>query len=180
MLRPLVPGDARVLASWARDLEFCREAGWSTDLPEERHVAFWHRSIQTPPAELIRLGVVVQDALVGYIDLHGQEPGRRELGIVIGVRDRWGQGLGRRAASAALDHAFHDLDLGEVWAEALDANARSVRLLRRLGMQEAGRGAAGTFLSQPTFYRQFRLTASAWRSAARELLVAPEPNASPR
>ena len=120
---------------------------------------------QAPPADLVRLGVVVEDALVGYVDLHGQEPVRRELGFVIGVRDRWGQGLGRRAASAALDHAFDGLHLDEVWAEALDANTRSVRLLRRLGMQETGRGDAGEFLSRPTFYRRFTLTASAWRSA---------------
>lgn len=162
-LRRLVLSDAHVLASWARDPEFCRAAGWSTNLPEERHVAFWQECIKRPPSKLIRLGVVLEGDLVGYIDLHGEEPARRELGVVIGVRNLWGQGLGCRAASAALDYAFHELHLDEVWAEAFDANTRSVRLLQRLGMRETARGDNGDFLSEPTFYRRFTLTASAWR-----------------
>ncbi len=154
-LRPLSVADAPVLASWAADREFCREAEWSLELDKDKYLSFWRRSIQRPAADLVRLGVVSGDELVGYVDLHGTEPDRRELGFVIGARDRWGQGLGLGAARAALGHAFQVLNLREVWAEALDANTRSVRILQRLGMQETGRGEAGHFLSQPTFYRRF-------------------------
>lgn len=81
-----------------------------------------------------------------------------ELGFLIGIRARWGEGLGHRAAAAAIEYGFRDLRLDEVWAEALDANQRSIRLLQRLGMRETGRGDEGEFLGQPSFYRQFTLT----------------------
>lgn len=160
-LRPLDLDDAPVLAAWAEDRQFCREAEWSLALDQDGYLDFWRRSIELPPADLVRLGVLSGPDLVGYVDLHGAEPGRRELGFVIGVRDRWGQGLGLQAARAARDHAFQVLGVGEVWAEAMDANTRSVRVLRRLGMQETGRGEAGQFLGQPTFYRRFTTDAAA-------------------
>jgi len=166
-LRPLVPGDAQTLASWARDVAFCQAADWSADLPYERYSTFWRDLIQAPPPDLIRLGVIHEGVLAGYIDLHGSEPTRRELGFVIGSRDRWARGLGRRAAAAALRYGFQDLRLNEVWAKALDANQRSVRLLQRLGMRETARGDEAEFLCQPTFYRQFILTASEWRGTDR-------------
>ena len=156
-LRPLGLDDADVLTSWAADPDFCREADWSTGLAAEEHRAFWRRTITAPPADLIRLGVTVEDGLVGYVDLYGTDPDRRELGVLIGERSRWGAGLGGRAARCALDVAFAELGLAEVWAEALDANQRSVRLLRRIGMRETGRGEAGVFRSEPSFYRRFSL-----------------------
>lgn len=166
-LRPLSPDDVPVIASWAEDVELCREAEWSEDLPRERHLVFWRDVIDAPPPGLIRLGAVSGDDLVGYVDLHGLDPARRELGFLIGVRARWGEGLGRQAAAAALDYGFGPLRLAEVWAEALDANQRSVRLLQRLGMRETGRGSDGEFLGRPSFYRQFTLTSSQWQPIAR-------------
>ncbi|MFC8191010.1 GNAT family N-acetyltransferase [Cellulomonas sp. NPDC057328] len=165
-LRPLTHDDVPVLASWADDVELCREAGWSTGLARERHVAFWRGVVDAPPPELLRLGAVSEGALVGYVDLHGLGPARRELGVLIGVRARWGDGLGRQAAAAALDHGFGALGLTEVWAEALDANGRSVRLLRRLGMRETGRGGEEDFLGRPSFYRQFTVTSAEWRRSS--------------
>lgn len=108
--------DAETLATWANDAEFCRDADWSLDLPFDRHLSFWRKLITTAPSELIRLAAVCDDLLVGYIDLHGEESERRELGFVIGVRDSWGHGLGRQAAAAALDHGFREMGLMKVWA----------------------------------------------------------------
>ncbi len=155
VLRPLGLGDALILAAWAADRQFCREADWSLELDQDQYLDFWRQHIERPQADLVRLGVLSGDDLVGYVDLHGAGPDRRELGFVIGARDRWGQGLGFAAARAGLDHALRVLQVDEVWAEALDANTRSVRILQRLSMQETGRGEAGQFLSQPTFYRRF-------------------------
>lgn len=167
-LRQLTSRDAPVIASWAEDIELCRAADWSVDLPYERHLAFWRDLIGVPPPGLIRLGAVSGGDLVGYVDLHRLDPARRELGFLIGVRARWGEGLGRQAAAAALEHGFCALRLEEIWAEALEANQRSVRLLQRLGMRETGRGDEGEFLGQTSFYRQFTLTSSLWRRQPNE------------
>jgi len=120
------------------------------------------RLVLAPPKNLIRLGAVLDGDLVGYVDLHGDEPDRRELGFVIGERARWGLGIGHLTAAAALDYAFDHLGLGHVWAEALEANQRSVRILRGLGMAEAGLGGHDLFLDQPSRYRRFSIAAEDW------------------
>jgi RimJ/RimL family protein N-acetyltransferase len=155
-LRPLAVDDAAVLASWSRNDEFCRAADWSVGLPTSEHETFHRRIVEQPPDDLIRLGLEWQARLVGYVDLHGDEPERRELGFLVGP-DFWGRGLGTAGARAALDVAFTRLDLREVWAEAADANTRSIRILQRLGMRETGRGEDTIYLGQPTFYRRFAI-----------------------
>jgi RimJ/RimL family protein N-acetyltransferase len=147
-----------VLAGWAADEDFSRAAGWTIGRPAAHYRRFHRQLIDSPPADLIRLGAVEDDVLVGYVDLHGVEPQRRELGVVVGGRSRWGRGLGRRVAAAGIGHGFGRLGLREIWAEAFDANRRSIRILLGLGMRETGRGDDGLFLDQPTFYRRFALS----------------------
>lgn len=161
-LRPLELQDADVIAEWGADPEFCLEADWTTDVPATERQCFHEALIQSPPPELIRLGATHEGILVGYVDLHGAEPHRRELGFVIGERRRWGRGLGRSAATAGLDYGFDRLGMDEIWAEALDANQRSVRILRRLGLMETGRGDERVFMDQHTYYRRFAITAKDW------------------
>ncbi|GAA5150491.1 GNAT family protein [Nocardioides marinquilinus] len=135
-LRPLRAADAVTIAGWAADPEFRRAADWGSERTVADLEQFHARLIAEPPASLLRLGVEHEGVLVGYVDLHGEEPGRRELGFVIGGRERWGDGLGRAAASAALDLAFDVLGLTEVTAQADPDNHRSVAVLRRLGLTE--------------------------------------------
>lgn len=159
-LRPLAVRDADVMAAWGDDPLFCDEAGWSPDLdPAERRVR-WGELVRDPPADLIRLAGVLDGAVVGYVDLHGSEPGRRELGYLVGGRERWGRGLGTALARAGVAHGFGELGLDEIWAEAADANVASVRILQRIGMTETGRGDDTWYLGRRTFYRQFAMTRS--------------------
>jgi RimJ/RimL family protein N-acetyltransferase len=101
--------------------------------------------------------------VIGYADLFGADPDRRELGIVIGERSLWGKGLGRLGAALMLDYGFDTLRLATVVAQAWDANSRSIRLLQRLGMWESGRGAEGHYRGTPTWYRQFEIDRAEWR-----------------
>ncbi|MEC5199820.1 RimJ/RimL family protein N-acetyltransferase [Arthrobacter sp. PL16] len=158
-LRPLLREDAPVLAEWGGDGLFCQHAGWTATSRAALH-DFWVRQITDPPAELIRLAVEdpAEGVLVGYVDLHGLDPGEKELGFVIGPSHRWRQGLGRRAAAAGLMYGFEELGLERVWAEALAANTASLRILRSVGMEETGRGGLGTFLNEDSYYRQFRIS----------------------
>ncbi|MEV6268219.1 GNAT family N-acetyltransferase [Kribbella sp. NPDC051936] len=104
------------------------------------------------------------DEIVGYVDLAGAAPDRRELGYAIGPSDSWGRGLGGIAAKLGLDWGFHELGLDEIWAEAVDANQASVRILQSLGMTETGRGQYELFLAAATYYRCFSITRGWWRS----------------
>ena len=163
-LRPLRPDDAATIARWGLDDEFCRAAGWTVGLDQQEHLAFQQRLIEDPPADLTRLGVQSGADLAGYVVLQGGEPGRRELGFVIGERRRWRQGLGHAAARAGLVHGFTAMHLSEIWAEALDANHASVAILRRLGMREKGIGASGSYAGTASRYRRFSLSATDFRS----------------
>lgn len=129
LLRELVAADADLIAAWSRDENFCRAAGWSIH-PVEQHRVFQRRLIADPPADLLRLAAVHDGQLVGYVDLHGRAPDRRELGFLIGPRETWGHGLGLAAATAGLRYGFQELGLKEIWAEALEMNHASIRTCR--------------------------------------------------
>lgn len=161
-LRPLEVEDADVIAGWGTDLQFCREADWTVDRPVAERQRALLSLIQSPPLDLVRLGAVHEGVLIGYVDLHGDEPVRRELGFLIGGRDRWGHGLGRLTAAAGLDYGFDELGLQQVWAEALDANHRSVNILRRLGLDEIDSGTEGVFDAQPSQSRRYAIAAKDW------------------
>jgi RimJ/RimL family protein N-acetyltransferase len=63
------------------------------------------------------------------------------------------------AATAGLKYGFQELGLKKIWAEAMDANRASIRILQRLGMTETGWGDVATHLGQPSRYRQFAIAA---------------------
>ncbi|GAA1584888.1 GNAT family protein [Kribbella hippodromi] len=161
-LRPVEMSDLRTYVSWGRDRVFCEHAGWTVDLPEPAHEAHWRALIERPNPNPVRLAAVSGEEVVGYVDLAGEEPDRRELGYTIGPSARWGHGLGRTAAGLGLEYGFQELGLREIWAEAVDANQASIRILTALGMTETGRGHEEQFLGATTFYRQFKITMANW------------------
>lgn len=165
-LRPLELADAVELSAWAGDDVFCEHAGW-TKGTDPADTSWWEATISSPPPELLRLGAIVDAELVGCVDLHGLEPGVRELGYEIGPSARWGRGYGTLAARAGLDYGFRVLGLERIWAEAVAANVPSVRILERLGMQYTGPGDDEPFLGLASYYRQYAISRDAW-DASRE------------
>ena len=166
LLRPLVPDDAEIFADWAADAVFVAHAGWTPGLPREEYTVFWRRLADSPPPELLRLVAEERGEVVGTVDLHGLEPGIRELGYVVGPSTNWGRGLGTALARAGLAHGFDVLGLETVWAEALPANIASVRILRRLGMRADGHGEIEEFLGVPGRYERYTISREQHRRGA--------------
>ncbi|TXK05970.1 GNAT family N-acetyltransferase [Microbacterium mitrae] len=162
VLRPMVLDDAATFASWATDATFCDHADWTTQSSSHFLVPWWRAQITSPPPDLLRLAAVLGDDIVGYVDLHGDTASTRELGFVIGPSTRWGQRLGTAAALAGLAYGFEQVGLSSIWAEALHANAASVRILQRLGMTYTGEGEAAVFAGSPSTYAQYALTRMDW------------------
>lgn len=162
VLRPMLASDAPVFASWAADAQFCAQAGWRTRSDVEGLVPRWRTLMANPDPKLVRLTAVCDGDVVGYVDLHGDSERTRELGFAIGGSERWGKGLGLAAAAAGLAYGFDELGLSSIWAEALEANVASVRILQRLGMTYTGRGAEEPFAGVPSVYLQHRVTRSDW------------------
>jgi RimJ/RimL family protein N-acetyltransferase len=74
--------------------------------------------------------------LLGYNEVVGEHR-RASLGYDI-ARRLWGRGLACEALTAVLDHGFDALHLNRVEAHTDAANARSIRLLQRLGFWREG------------------------------------------
>lgn len=163
ILRGLAVDDVPTFVGWGTDRRFCEHAGWTVDLPAAAHEAHWIRMINDPHPTVLRRAAVVGTEVVGYVDLAGTEPERRELGYAIGPSERWGHGLGRLAARLGLGWGFDEMGLAEITAEAVDANHASIRILQSLGMTELGRGTDEPFLGRPSHYRRFAITRADWQ-----------------
>lgn len=158
----MILADAEVFASWAIDPVFCAHAGWRHRPTSADAVSWWRDTIVAPDAELIRLTAVRDGEAVGYVDLHGRDDDERELGFLIGPSTRWRRGLGTAAAEAGLAYGFTLLGLSRIWAEAVEANTGSTRILRRIGMGETGAGGDETFLGRRSRYVRFGVTREEW------------------
>jgi RimJ/RimL family protein N-acetyltransferase len=64
---------------------------------------------------------------------------RCQIGISIGARSYWNQGLGTDALGVLLRHAFQTLNLNRVALYVFANNRRAIRMYERLGFQEEGR-----------------------------------------
>lgn len=93
--------------------------------PDVHQLAFHHRGTD----ELVGFGTLA------FVD---ETHGRCMLGLVIGERARWGQGLGREALEGLLRLAFERLRLRRVGAQIYAFNARSLRLFEGAGFRREG------------------------------------------
>jgi ribosomal-protein-alanine N-acetyltransferase len=111
---------------------------------------------------------IVPDGLstgVGSVGLVGLDAGDRsaEVGAAIG-RDHWGRGLATRAGELVLGYAFASLALESVFAAVLPENARTLRVLEKLGFSEGGACPPERRVNDRVDSRFFRLDHSAFRA----------------
>ncbi len=81
------------------------------------------------------------DEAIGFINLWGIKPKNRnaELGVLIGRKDLWGQGLGKEALHVLLRYAFAELNLHRIMLRVFANNERAIRAYRSVGFVEEGR-----------------------------------------
>ena len=91
-----------------------------------------------------RLAFIVSDEkgeYLGTVELYDILPGEQAtLGILIGRKDRWGQGYGTEAVRAALAYAFGPLGLKRVRLRTFAHNLRARRAFLKAGFREVGLG----------------------------------------
>jgi RimJ/RimL family protein N-acetyltransferase len=89
----------------------------------------------TEPWETLpTFAVVLEDRVIGTVNFDVDPTIRSAmLGYAI-ARAHWGRGIAVEAATAAMDWAFAEHDLGEIWASTDPAHVRSRRVLEKLGM----------------------------------------------
>lgn len=127
--------------SWLNDPEVVR-------FSEQRHrrhslesCRAYVRSFADSPSRLWAL-LTRQGEHVGNVTAAVDEANAvAELGILLGERSCWGQGLATEAWTAVADHLFRDLGLRKVIAGAMAENTALLRVAEKLGMEPDGRRA---------------------------------------
>ncbi|MFC4639434.1 GNAT family N-acetyltransferase [Deinococcus hohokamensis] len=138
-LRSLRPGDEAAAVRWAADPEFCQAADWTPGLAARVVRRHWQALIEGQAPDFHRWGVTLYGRLVGYVDLANLTSCSGELGVAIGDRTLWGQGVATAACRLLLQEAWA-LGLEQVDAHVHAPNERSQALMRRLGFQAVGMG----------------------------------------
>jgi RimJ/RimL family protein N-acetyltransferase len=84
---------------------------------------------------------------IGNVNLFGLKPEPRtaELGIMIGDKSRWSQGLGSDALRTLLRFGFEEMNLNRVQLCVYDFNARAQSAYRSCGFVEEGRRRQALF-----------------------------------
>lgn len=141
-LRPFVSSDAAAVTALAGDAEVSRYLlhvphPYPAGLAEEWIAS--HRDAWTQGHGASWAVTVAADAtLVGTASLRWvRRHDHAELGYWLG-RAHWGHGYAFEAAASAVDFAFGTLGCARVFAQHLDGNERSARVLERLGMIAEG------------------------------------------
>ena len=148
MLHPLRRADA---AAWARLRVDNREwlAPWEPSAPaswEQRHTPAVYRAMRRAARRRAQQGLALpfavrhRDRLVGQVTLDNVVRGAlrsAHVGYWIS-RDAAGQGVASTAVALVCDHAFGPAGLHRIQADIRPENARSRRLVERLGFREEG------------------------------------------
>jgi [ribosomal protein S5]-alanine N-acetyltransferase len=143
LLRELEEADAPAVHAWESDPDVMRYQ--SLDVATLDDTLAYIRRVRLDAAQRPRLlhvlGAERRDdgLLIGRVGLRVSRPEHREGELWFAFRrDVWGQGYGPEAAGALLDLAFGSLGLHRVHGDCDPRNARSARLMEKLGMVREG------------------------------------------
>jgi len=128
-----------------------------------RHTEHWERhgfglwSVAVPPSDEI-----VGWAGASHPTFAPEVADRIEIGWTLRP-SHWGRGIATEGATAAIDATFRELDTDEVISLIHNANARSIAVAGRLGMEHA-RDVLHPELGEDL--RVYALSGRAWRSSS--------------
>lgn len=139
-LRWLTEADVPALFSVFGDAEVTRYWGSATHKDPNDSAALLadiHAHFQA--GTLFQWGIESEGQIIGTCTLGSLDAVNRrgELGFALG-RTHWGKGYMRHALPTVLTFAFDHLNLHRVYADADPRNARSIRILERLGFRFEG------------------------------------------
>ena len=139
-LRRLLESDVKEYCRWYGDAVVTRFL-CMRPLSRERAEASFNQMISIPAGEYFGITKTSDGSLKGYIFLRGilrSHRVARELGIVIGDPNEWGQGYGTEATRLILDFGFRKLKPHRVELLVLDYNKRARKAYQKLGFVVEG------------------------------------------
>lgn len=136
LLRPFQTGDVADALAYRNDLEFAR---FLRHIPQpftrQDAEAFVALNMSEPWEQSPTFAVVLDGKVIGTVNLEVDADEREAmLGYAIG-RAWWGRGIATEAARAVMAWASETFDIARIWASTDAQNLRSVRVMKKLGME---------------------------------------------
>jgi len=145
--------------SWSHDSEL---QYWSGSIPSAKTFSEFQRLLPERdwPADGRRRSFAILDHsgdLVGMVSCYALDWQQMtgELGVYIGDRERWGQGLGTDAVATLIQHLFEDLSLRRVRLNAYATNLRALRSYAKVGFKKTA--TRRRFRPSVGYYREVQM-----------------------
>lgn len=145
--------------SWSQDKEL---QYWSGSIPSAATFAEFQRLLPERdwPSDGKRRSYAILDSpdrLIGMVSCYGIDwgAGTGELGVYIGAREKWGQGLGTDAVMTLLRHLFSDLDFRHIYLNTFASNMRALKSYAKVGFRRVGNRRR--FRPSIGYYREVRM-----------------------
>ena len=142
-LRAIERDDLERLHQFNNDLAMEVAGGGDPPMPQSlaRLQAEYESNWAKGGREGMEFAIEIADEFVGICALfnHDAEAQVCELGIMIGDKAYWGQGIGRETIQLLLHYAFHYRNLRRIYLTVNGTNDRSIRAYQACGFVEEGR-----------------------------------------
>jgi RimJ/RimL family protein N-acetyltransferase len=137
-LRPADDTDPPRFLPWVADLEVTRYLGRRAGAALHQEVDFFKKTGESKNTVLWIIDV--DGDAVGAIGIHDidWQNARATTGILIGAKDKWGQGVASEAMRLRTRYAFRELNLHKLMTEVFADNAASRRALEKTGYRTIG------------------------------------------
>lgn len=156
-IRPITEEDYVYVLKWSKNDKFCLANDWETNRNELELFKWWLHCVNDLPEDFIRMGIEMENKLIGYADLACIVGNTAELGIAIGESTLWGKGIGFKSSMRVMDYASSDFGITTFNAETHDSNIRAKKMLDRMGFKEVSRIGAKEYLGAETKLIQYIL-----------------------
>jgi RimJ/RimL family protein N-acetyltransferase len=155
-IRNLKIDDFGTVLKWSKDDAFCLANGWEQNRSEAELYRWWIRCVTNEAIDFVRKGILLEEKLVGYVDLAFIRDSRAEVGIAIGESKLWGKGIGAKAVQCIMKYASEELGVTTFDAEIHEANLRSRKMFEKIGFKEMSRIGTEEYLGIDDQLIQYR------------------------
>lgn len=139
-LRPLQRDDVDKFLTWVNDSEVTSYLTLYLPMTRMAEEA-WITHIDQSSTDVVFVMETLDGDYLGNIGLHRIDKHNQntELGIVIGNKEYWGQGLGSEAVRLIVHYAFNALNMHRVYLHVLADNIRAIECYKKCGFVQEGR-----------------------------------------
>lgn len=157
-IRPITERDYEAVVKWSKNADFCRANDWELNRDEQELYKWWLHCVNDLPEDVIRMGIELDNQLIGYADLACIAGNTAELGVAIGESALWGKGIGFTSSRRMMEYASSEYGITIFSAETHETNSRARKMLDRLGFTEVSRNGSEEYAGVETTLIQYVLS----------------------